>query len=173
MKLKIAAKIGDDDRAYFHEMVEPHIDGDTVEYVGEINEEEKTDFLGKAAALVFPIDWPEPFGLVVIEAMAFGTPAIVWNEGAMPEVVDDGVTGFVVDSIERAVGRRWKSSTSWIAAGFGQCSKGASRQNGWSSDYEAIYAQMCSRGASARQSIQASSRPERVSKRTGLRSNER
>jgi glycosyltransferase involved in cell wall biosynthesis len=103
MKLRIAAKVGDDDRAYFREMVEPQIDGVTVEYVGEIGEDQKADFLGNAAALVFPIDWPEPFGLVVIEAMAFGTPVIVWNEGAMPEVVDDGVTGWVVDSLDQAV----------------------------------------------------------------------
>ena len=103
MKLKIAAKIGEDDRAYYRKVVEPLIDGDKVEYIGEINEEEKPDFLGRAAALIFPIDWPEPFGLVVIESMAFGTPVIVWKQGAMPEVVDDGVTGFVVDTIEAAV----------------------------------------------------------------------
>jgi glycosyltransferase involved in cell wall biosynthesis len=105
MKLKIAAKIDDDDPAYFRNTIEPLIDGEQIEYVGEINEAQKPAFLGKAAAMVFPIDWPEPFGLVVIEAMAFGTPAIVWKEGAMPEIVDEGVTGFVVDTIEDAVAR--------------------------------------------------------------------
>jgi glycosyltransferase involved in cell wall biosynthesis len=105
MKLKIAAKIDEDDPAYFRNTIEPLIDGELIEYVGEINEAEKPAFLGNAAALVFPIDWPEPFGLVVIEAMAFGTPVIVWNEGAMPEIVDVGVSGFVVDSIDEAVAR--------------------------------------------------------------------
>ena len=105
IRLKIAAKIDENDPGYFHEAIEPLIDGELVEYVGEINEAEKPDFLGKAAALVFPIDWPEPFGLVVIEAMAFGTPVIVWNEGAMPEIVDEGITGFVVESVEQAVER--------------------------------------------------------------------
>lgn len=103
LKLKLAAKIGDDDRAYFHEMVEPLIDGNRIDYVGEIMEDDKAEFLGKAAGLVFPIDWPEPFGLAVIEAMACGTPVIAWNCGAMPEIVDQGVTGFIVDSIEDAV----------------------------------------------------------------------
>ncbi|WP_287202060.1 glycosyltransferase, partial [Mesorhizobium sp.] len=103
LKLKLAAKIGDDDRAYFREMVEPLVDGDRVDYVGEIEEDKKAEFLGKAAGLVFPIDWPEPFGLAVIEAMACGTPVIAWNSGAMPEIVDQGVTGFIVDSMEGAV----------------------------------------------------------------------
>jgi len=103
LKLKLAAKIGDDDRAYFHECVEPLIDGERVEYIGEIEEARKAGFLGNAAALVFPIDWPEPFGLAVIEAMACGTPVIAWNCGAMPEIIDDGVTGFLVESIEDAV----------------------------------------------------------------------
>jgi glycosyltransferase involved in cell wall biosynthesis len=103
VKLKLAAKIGDDDRAYFREVVEPLIDGDRVDYVGEIEEDKKAEFLGKAAGLVFPIDWPEPFGLAVIEAMACGTPVIAWSSGAMPEIVDQGVTGFIVDSLEDAV----------------------------------------------------------------------
>ncbi|MGN6307465.1 MAG: glycosyltransferase family 4 protein [Mesorhizobium sp.] len=103
LKLKLAAKIGDGDRAYFREVVEPLIDGDRVEYVGEIEEAEKAAFLGNAAGLLFPIDWPEPFGLVVIEAMACGTPVLAWNCGAMPEIIDPGVTGFLAESIEDAV----------------------------------------------------------------------
>lgn len=103
LKLKLAAKIGDDHRAYFHEVVEPLIDGDRVEYVGEIEEAQKAAFLGNAAGLVFPIDWPEPFGLVVIEAMACGTPVLAWNCGAMPEIVDPDVTGFLAESLEDAV----------------------------------------------------------------------
>lgn len=103
IRLKLAAKIGEDDRAYFREKVEPLIDGHRVEYVGEITDDQKAAFLGNAAGLLFPIDWPEPFGLAVIEAMACGTPVIVWNCGAMPEIVDPGVTGFIVESIEDAV----------------------------------------------------------------------
>ena len=103
LKLKLAAKVGDDDRAYFHETIEPMIDGVEVDYIGEIGEMEKEAFLGNAAAMLFPIDWPEPFGLVVIEAMACGTPVIAWDEGAMSEIVDDGVTGFIVRSIDQAV----------------------------------------------------------------------
>lgn len=105
MQLRIAAKIGDGDRAYFHDKIEPLIDSDKVVYLGEVGEEAKAKFLHEAAGLLFPIDWPEPFGLVVIEAMAFGTPVIAWNEGAMPEIVDEGVTGFVVDSVDKAVDR--------------------------------------------------------------------
>ncbi|MHA6686865.1 glycosyltransferase family 4 protein [Mesorhizobium sp. A556] len=105
LNIKLAAKIGDDDRAYFHEHVEPLLDGDRVTYVGEIEEPQKAEFLGRAAGLLFPIDWPEPFGLAVIEAMSCGTPVIAWNGGAMPEIIDQGVTGFVVETIEDAVAR--------------------------------------------------------------------
>lgn len=100
--LKIAAKVGDDDRVYFHDRIEPLIDGSNVEYVGEIDDTRKDEFLGNATALLFPIDWPEPFGLVVIEAMALGTPVVAWNNGAMNEIVREGVTGAVVDTIEAA-----------------------------------------------------------------------
>ncbi|MBZ9745005.1 glycosyltransferase family 4 protein [Mesorhizobium sp. CO1-1-7] len=103
LKLKLAAKVGDGDRAYFEEVVQPLIDGDRVEYVGEIGEDQKARFLGNAAALLFPIDWPEPFGLAVIEAMACGTPVMAWSCGAMPEIIDHGATGFVVETIEDAV----------------------------------------------------------------------
>ncbi|MER8846180.1 MULTISPECIES: glycosyltransferase family 4 protein [Mesorhizobium] len=103
LKLKLAAKVGDGDRAYFEEVVQPLIDGDRVEYVGEIGEDQKARFLGNAAALLLPIDWPEPFGLAVIEAMACGTPVMAWSCGAMPEIIDHGVTGFVVETIEDAV----------------------------------------------------------------------
>jgi hypothetical protein len=74
-----------------------------VEFLGEVGGQEKDEFLGNALALLFPIDWPEPFGLVMIEAMACGTPVIAWRNGSVPEVVEDGVTGFVVDSVEEAV----------------------------------------------------------------------
>ena len=103
VKLKIAAKVDVADKAYFHTHIEPLLAQPHVEYIGEISEHEKPAFLGNAQALLFPIDWPEPFGLVVIEAMSCGTPVIAWHSGSVPEVVDHGVTGWMVDSIESAV----------------------------------------------------------------------
>lgn len=101
--LKIAAKVDAADRDYFEARIRPLLDGPLVEFLGEIGETEKSAFLGGAAALLFPIDWPEPFGLVMIEAMACGTPVVAWRCGSVPEVVEDGLTGFTVDSIEGAV----------------------------------------------------------------------
>ncbi|HEX3429629.1 MAG TPA: glycosyltransferase family 4 protein [Rhizomicrobium sp.] len=101
--LKIAAKVDAHDEAYFHRHVEPLLNHELIDFIGEIGDEDKSDFLGNALALLFPIDWPEPFGLVMIEAMACGTPVIAWNCGAVPEIVDDGVTGFVVNSHEQAL----------------------------------------------------------------------
>ncbi len=100
--LKIAAKIDSVDRQYFQETIEPMLAGPGVELVGEIGDENKAEFLGNAAALLFPIDWPEPFGLVMIEAMACGTPVIAWPCGSVREVIDDGVTGFLVSTVEDA-----------------------------------------------------------------------
>jgi len=101
--LKIAAKVDKVDEEYFRREILPLIDGSRVEFIGEINEREKTKFLGEAAALLFPVDWPEPFGLVMIEAMACGTPVLAFRCGSIPEVIDDGVTGKVVDSEQEAV----------------------------------------------------------------------
>jgi glycosyltransferase involved in cell wall biosynthesis len=101
--LKIAAKIDTGDRRCYDEEIAPLIDGSFIEYVGEITEAEKPDFLGNALALLFPIDWPEPFGMVMIEAMGCGTPVIAWDCGSVPEVVEPGVTGHIVTSIEEAV----------------------------------------------------------------------
>jgi glycosyltransferase involved in cell wall biosynthesis len=101
--LKIAAKVDPADQDYFAKEIEPRIDGASVQLVGEIDEAQKTAFLGKARALLFPIDWPEPFGLVMIESMACGTPSIAFRHGSVPEVLDDGVTGYVVGSIDEAV----------------------------------------------------------------------
>lgn len=103
LPLRIAAKVDTADRRYFHETIEPLLAGGGVEFVGEIDDAGKPEFLGNAAALLFPIDWPEPFGLVMIESMACGTPVIAWREGSVPEVVDDGRTGFIVDSIQAGV----------------------------------------------------------------------
>ena len=101
--LKIAAKVDKVDEDYFRNDILPLIDGPGVEFIGEINEHEKTKFLGDAAALLFPVDWPEPFGLVMIEAMACGTPVLAFRCGSIPEVIDDGVTGNVVESEEEAI----------------------------------------------------------------------
>ena len=95
--LQIAGKVPCGERGYFKERLEPQIDGNQVQLTGEVNDEAKERFLAGAAALLFPIDWPAPFGLVMIEAMACGTPVIAFRSGSVPEVVDDGVTGFVVD----------------------------------------------------------------------------
>jgi glycosyltransferase involved in cell wall biosynthesis len=94
--LRIAAKVDPADRAYFEAVVRPMLDGPGVEYIGEIGEAEKSAFLGGAMALLMPIDWPEPFGLVMIEAMACGTPVLAYAHGSVPEVVEDGVTGLLV-----------------------------------------------------------------------------
>ena len=103
LPLKIAAKVDAVDTAYFHEVIEPLLDHPLVEFVGEIGDSEKSAFLGNAQALLFPIDWPEPFGLVMIEAMACGTPVIAWHCGSVPEIVDHGETGFIVATEDEAV----------------------------------------------------------------------
>jgi glycosyltransferase involved in cell wall biosynthesis len=104
MKLKIAAKVDNADKEYYDTLIKPLIrDNPDVEFIGEISDAQKPGFLSGADALIFPIDWPEPFGLVMIEAMACGTPVIAFNCGSVPEVVDHGVTGFIVDDIDGAV----------------------------------------------------------------------
>ena len=103
MPLRVAAKIDDADRNYFEAEISDLLANSDVEFVGEIGEHEKTDFLGNAAALLFPIDWPEPFGLVMIESMACGTPVIAFRGGSVGEIVDEGVTGFIVENVEEAM----------------------------------------------------------------------
>jgi glycosyltransferase involved in cell wall biosynthesis len=103
MPLKIAAKVDRVDQAYWDEKIRPMVEANAnVEYLGEIAEHEKAGFLGQASALLFPVDWPEPFGLVMIEAMACGTPVIAFRCGSVPEVVESGVSGFVVESVDQA-----------------------------------------------------------------------
>jgi glycosyltransferase involved in cell wall biosynthesis len=103
LRLKIAAKVDKADEAYFSEVIGPMLDRPGIEFVGEINDRDKTAFLGDALALLFPIDWPEPFGLVMIEAMACGTPVLGFRRGSAPEIIDDNVTGRVVASVDEAV----------------------------------------------------------------------
>jgi glycosyltransferase involved in cell wall biosynthesis len=101
--LKIAAKVDKVDEAYFREKIAPLLSDPGVEFIGEINERSKTEFLGEAQALLFPIDWPEPFGLVMIEAMACGTPVLAFRHGSVSEIIDQGVTGAIVDTMDEAV----------------------------------------------------------------------
>jgi glycosyltransferase involved in cell wall biosynthesis len=102
LRLRIAAKVDDADEDYYHERIEPLIDRRLIEFIGEVDEERKPGFLGNATALLFPIDWPEPFGLAMIEAMSCGTPVIAWPNGSVPEIVEHGVSGLIVDSVEEA-----------------------------------------------------------------------
>jgi glycosyltransferase involved in cell wall biosynthesis len=102
--LRIAAKVDAADRAYHDETIAPLLRSSPhVEFIGEIGEDAKSSFLGGARALLFPIDWPEPFGLVMIEAMACGTPVVAFRKGSVPEIIDHGVTGFIVDTMDEAV----------------------------------------------------------------------
>jgi glycosyltransferase involved in cell wall biosynthesis len=103
VRLRIAAKIDDADERHFRERIAPLLDSPLIEFVGELDEGRKPAFLGNATALLFPIDWPEPFGLAMIEAMSCGTPVIAWPHGSVPEIVDHGVSGYVVSSIDDAI----------------------------------------------------------------------
>ena len=101
--LKIAAKVDRADAAYFKTEIEPMLDGGGVEFIGEINDHQKTQFLGDAHALLFPVDWPEPFGLSMIEAMACGTPVLAFRCGSVPEIIEDGITGAIVGTMDEAI----------------------------------------------------------------------
>jgi glycosyltransferase involved in cell wall biosynthesis len=103
MPLKIAAKVDQVDHAYFEAVIKPLLDHPLVDYIGEIGDHEKNDFLGQAYALLFPIDWPEPFGLVMIEALACGTPVIAHHQGSVPEIIEQGVSGWIVESMDDAI----------------------------------------------------------------------
>lgn len=116
LRLKVAAKLYPGERDYFHEEIEPLLreSRSFVDYLGEVGGRDREELLANARALLFPIDWPEPFGLVMIEALACGTPVIAFRRGSVPEVVDDGVTGFVVDGVDDAV---------WAVARVGELSR--------------------------------------------------
>ncbi len=119
--LKMAAKIDRVDEDYFRDVIEPMIDGTSVELIGEINDAQKPEFLSGAVGLLVPIDWPEPFGLVMIESMACGTPVIAFNRGSVPEIIEHGMTGFIVEDEEQAiaaVGKLGRLSRSTIRQRF-------------------------------------------------------
>jgi glycosyltransferase involved in cell wall biosynthesis len=103
LPLRIAAKVDPADQEYFDAVIQPLLREPGIEYLGEIGEGDKAEFLGRAYALLFPIDWPEPFGLVMIEAMACGTPVIAFQRGSVPEVLEDGVTGYIVSNVDEAI----------------------------------------------------------------------
>jgi glycosyltransferase involved in cell wall biosynthesis len=123
LPLKIAAKVDRVDQDYFDTVIRPMIDGTHIEMIGEISDAEKSSFLSGAKALLMPIDWPEPFGLVMIEAMACGTPVVAWNHGSVPEIIEDGLTGYIVkdeaDAVD-AIGRLAGLSTELIRWRFEQ-----------------------------------------------------
>jgi glycosyltransferase involved in cell wall biosynthesis len=100
--LRIAAKVDKADREYFESQIKPLLSTADVEFVGEIGEQDKEEFLGQALALLFPIDWPEPFGLVMIEAMACGTPVLAWRHGSVPEIIEPGRSGYIVENMTEA-----------------------------------------------------------------------
>ena len=101
--LRIAAKVDRADEEYFEEKIKPLLDHPLIKFIGEIGDDHKEEFLGNALALLFPIDWPEPFGMVMIEALATGTPVIAFNHGSVPEIIENGKTGFIVNTLEQAV----------------------------------------------------------------------
>jgi hypothetical protein len=109
--LKIAAKVDPVDRPYYEREIKPLLNTPNVEFIGEINEQQKGEFLGDAYAYLFPIDWPEPFGLTMIESMACGTPTIAFHCGSVPEVITNGVSGFIVDTVDEAVNAVQQAAT--------------------------------------------------------------
>jgi len=148
MELRIAAKVDSVDQEYFEQVVRPLLRRPGVEFVGEIGESEKEQFLGDAYALLFPVEWPEPFGLVMIEAMACGTPVIGFRRGSVPEVMEDGVTGFVVDGVEQAVEAVGRVS----ALSRRRCRMAFERRftvSRMAEDYVAVYQRLVDLGAEA------------------------
>ena len=146
MPLKIAAKVDDVDQDYFDSHVKPLLQHPLVEYVGEIGDGEKQEFLGCAIGLLFPIDWEEPFGLVMIEALACGTPVVAYRRGSVPEVLSDGETGFIVDDLEGAI-----AAARRLPDLDRRCCRGAFERNFTASRMANDYVRLYERLARARQ----------------------
>jgi len=142
-KLKVAAKIYDEDRSYYRSVIEPLLreSRSFVEFVGEVGGKDKDELIGNAYALLFPIDWPEPFGLVMIEALACGTPVIAWRHGSVPEVIEEGRTGFIVDNIDDAV-RAVADATHVSRATCRSAFEDRFDAAGMASNYEHVYRQL-------------------------------
>jgi glycosyltransferase involved in cell wall biosynthesis len=161
LPLRIAAKVDKVDREYFEQRIHPLLNSPAIDFIGEIGDAEKSAFLSGAIALLAPIDWPEPFGLVAIEAMACGTPVIAFNRGAVPEIVEPGVTGFVVEdetSAVAAVARAASLSRATIRSRFEQ--RFTARRMG--EDYVALYRELIE-AAEARRRLVAQARAARSS----------
>lgn len=149
LPLKIAAKIDNADEAYFQSHVKPFLGDGQIEFVGEIGDDQKNDFLGNASALLFPIDWPEPFGLVMIESMACGTPVIAFRHGSVPEVIEDDVSGFIIepgdeDAALEAIGQLGSLDRRAVRVAFEQRFTARRMAEGYLRIYESL------RGSSAR-----------------------
>jgi glycosyltransferase involved in cell wall biosynthesis len=141
--LKVAAKVDRADQEYFISKIKPLLRNPLVEFVGEIGESEKGKFLGNALALLFAIDWPEQFGLVMIESLATGTPVIAYPNGAVPEIIKDGTTGFLVESIDQAV----RAVSRVQSLDRRQCRETFERRftaRRMARDYVALYQRLCS-----------------------------
>jgi glycosyltransferase involved in cell wall biosynthesis len=141
--LKVAAKVDCADREYFLSKIKPLLRNPLIEFIGEISEGEKDEFLGNALALLFPIDWPEPFGLVMIESLATGTPVIAYPHGAVPEIIENGTTGFLVESIDEAV----QAVARVHSLDRKQCRENFERRftaRRMARDYVALYQRLCS-----------------------------
>ncbi len=146
MPLKIAAKVDRADKEYYEAKIRPLLDGPNVEYLGEIGQHEKQELLGNAAGLLFPIDWPEPFGLVMIESMACGTPVLAFRRGSVPEVVDEGITGCIVGDVKGAV----QAVDKLLGIKRAGCRRGFEERfsaRRMAEDYVQVYEQLVSRDA--------------------------
>lgn len=149
LPIRIAAKVDPADQAYYEEKIRPLMSHPLVEYVGEIGEREKNEFLGQAMALLFPIDWPEPFGLVMIEALACGTPVVAYRHGSVPELVEHGVTGFIVDHLDEAV-RATEAATALDRRRCRERFEQRFTAERMARDYLAVYERMARRSAAVR-----------------------
>lgn len=172
LPLKIAAKVDNADIRYFHDVIEPLLSTPGVEFIGEVDEAEKAALLGGAQALLFPIDWPEPFGMVLIEAMACGTPIVAWDHGSVPEIVEHGRNGFIVNSIRDAAAAVVES----VALDRAECRAVFDAKfsaNRMARDYVSIYDKLLerslSRGRQEGQRDRARRGPESVLHRHGSR----
>lgn len=167
LRLKIAAKVDRVDEVYFNERIRPLLAHPLVEFIGEVGDSDKGALLGGARALLFPVDWPEPFGLVMIEAMACGTPVIAWRCGSVPEIVEQGVTGHIVENMDEAaaaVERIGELDRAGVRAAFEE----RFSAQGMASNYVKIYRRLVASRALARRTAAAQRRPAPVGRGLGL-----